>query len=480
MHKQRTRIAAAGLALLLACSPATGGLSNFYDSVSSYYNVTSPQAIEGQAMHVFTGGGLYYRSPMKTYSLFNMSLPSLRAGCGGIDFFGGSFSFINADEFVQLLRNIGQNAVGVFFMTAMQAMAPDIAEIIKYLQNVAQDMNATNVNSCEAAEWLVNASKAYILNKSNAQTSLITAMKNSLFSDYDQARREVAGDDAKAQQTQDAVKNDPNANARLVMGNIVWRAMSRAGLASYLSEKERRLAMSTVGALVFSPAPGAPEGSPPRLSYKPRTITFEQLINKGDGAENAASNPKIITCLDGTGEEQCTVMGNEPYDGEPFAKLAAQKMREIYDKIRTRSALSHGEIGFVNATSIPVYRLLSVAAAYEPDSVAHSMIETYSDAIGAELAAAFILKALDEVEKALFSRAYEGAQAEVDALKEFRATMNALRQEIHKQRIAYTNKINSLGAMMEKVTFLEKSYMNTLSDRVAASLRFSRRVRGQS
>ena len=46
-------------------------------------------------MNLYTGGSLMMRAPGRNYPLATVQLPSLRAGCGGIDIYGGAFSFIN-------------------------------------------------------------------------------------------------------------------------------------------------------------------------------------------------------------------------------------------------------------------------------------------------------------------------------------------------------------------------------------------------
>ncbi len=51
--------------------------------------------------------------------------PSFSAGCGGIDLFGGSFSFINMNQFVDLMRAVASNAAGYAFQLAINAMCPD-------------------------------------------------------------------------------------------------------------------------------------------------------------------------------------------------------------------------------------------------------------------------------------------------------------------------------------------------------------------
>ena len=82
-----------------------------FNDLGALGNVTSPGAFRGQAMNLYTGGSLMIRAPGRNYPLINAQLPSLRAGCGGIDLFGGAFSFINKQQFVALLQNIDRKSV---------------------------------------------------------------------------------------------------------------------------------------------------------------------------------------------------------------------------------------------------------------------------------------------------------------------------------------------------------------------------------
>jgi conjugative transfer pilus assembly protein TraH len=179
----------------LAAPAATGGgLEDFYNSVSAYNNVTGPAAYEGQAMNLYTGGSLFLRTPSRNYQLLSAAAPSLRGGCGGIDAFAGAFSFINVDQFVAMLRNIGQNALGLFFMTALQSMAPDIMEAIKYLNKVAQDVNTMGINSCEAAKGLMAASGVEKWMEANKVNTGLGAAAAGLYSDWSQVRTKLFGD----------------------------------------------------------------------------------------------------------------------------------------------------------------------------------------------------------------------------------------------------------------------------------------------
>jgi conjugative transfer pilus assembly protein TraH len=167
MTTRPKRFMACLLAATLATAPTASQSANLnaemqamFNDLGALGNVTSPGAFRGQAMNLYTGGGLMMRAPGRNYPLVNAQLPSLRAGCGGIDLFGGAFSFINKQQFVALLQNIGSNAIGYAFKLALQSISPDIDKLLTELQDQMNKINAMNINSCEAAQSWSTASSA--------------------------------------------------------------------------------------------------------------------------------------------------------------------------------------------------------------------------------------------------------------------------------------------------------------------------------
>ena len=110
MTKRVSTVSAAvavGLALASISMPQAAGLQSKMDSVfGEMSNISRPGVFETQRRGVLSGGSMYVRSPIMNTDLINFQAPSFKAGCGGVDFFGGSFSFINADQFVQLSVNV--------------------------------------------------------------------------------------------------------------------------------------------------------------------------------------------------------------------------------------------------------------------------------------------------------------------------------------------------------------------------------------
>jgi hypothetical protein len=92
--------------------PGTGIGNQMTAMFNTMLNYTEPTAHLGQRRGVLTGGSLNARNRIMNESLWHFVPPSFDAGCGGIDLFAGSFSFLSAEQFQNLLRAIAANAAG--------------------------------------------------------------------------------------------------------------------------------------------------------------------------------------------------------------------------------------------------------------------------------------------------------------------------------------------------------------------------------
>ena len=132
-------------------------MSKFWKSSGGTYNITSPGSYMSQSGGYITLGGMQARAPIRNTSIANVSLPSIRAGCGGIDIYSGGFSFINSQQLVQTLKAIGQNAVGYAFKLALEDLSPTISGVVSDLQGWADKINQFNMNSCQQSKLLVGS-----------------------------------------------------------------------------------------------------------------------------------------------------------------------------------------------------------------------------------------------------------------------------------------------------------------------------------
>ncbi len=200
-------------------------MQSWFNERGAYGNVTGAQVVQGQTTTVYTGGSMYMRTPIRNYQLASIAPPSIRAGCGGIDLFAGSFSFINSEQLTALLRNIANNAVGYAFMMAVKSISPDLADLLQYLQDQSSKINGMNLNSCQMAEGITTATLGPLLSdkkeQANAQGtgSLLSNLWPDSFQSFDQWRQDK---NAKKQARQQAANADANLKEVLQPGNVVW------------------------------------------------------------------------------------------------------------------------------------------------------------------------------------------------------------------------------------------------------------------
>ena len=88
------------LSSAIAFSPTIGmadvasDLQSFWENSGGGVNVSKPTFYQGQRAGFATLGSVSVKTRTRNTNLVNLQLPSVRAGCGGIDIFGGSFRYI--------------------------------------------------------------------------------------------------------------------------------------------------------------------------------------------------------------------------------------------------------------------------------------------------------------------------------------------------------------------------------------------------
>jgi conjugative transfer pilus assembly protein TraH len=262
MNTSKPRLAhralASRLAAALIAAPVTlraGDLNtevnNMFNSLGSIGNYTAPGAFRGQTFNTYTGGSLFMRAPNKVYQLAAIQFPSAKAGCGGIDVFGGSFSHISAAEFKNMLRNITAALPGIAFQLALESVSPLLGGLTKWAKGLETWINNARINSCETAKAIVSTA-AEAAGYSSQEACSDLAIEMGLESDRDAARRRCATDRTSILAS---ARTSGDANVRNkapFVGNLTWKALQRTG--TYLDDQERELIMSIVGTVIFYPS----------------------------------------------------------------------------------------------------------------------------------------------------------------------------------------------------------------------------------
>ena len=265
------------------------GLQAKMDSVfGEMSNVSRPGVFESQRRGILSGGSMYVRNPIVNTELVNLQMPSFKAGCGGIDIFGGSFSFINADQFVQLLRAVASNAKGYAFNIALDIACESCMAWINALQSKIQKLNEAFGNSCQLAQGLVtDVANAFGAERENKYSLVGTT--SGLADDFFDAKNWPSGKDTKKE-----VDEKQPEKAKEIVGNIVWDALKKSkangwvspGAAASTEKEEYEILMSVTGSIIIpkseEDAKNPDTGNTNNPIYLDAKVSFKQLLDGGN------------------------------------------------------------------------------------------------------------------------------------------------------------------------------------------------------
>lgn len=218
------------LGIALPPRPALANLQQEMDQMFNAMVVAVPAAAFNTARRgVLSGGGVDVRNRIVNERVVSFVPPSFEAGCGGIDFFAGSFSFINAEQFTALMRAVAMNAAGYAFQLALRSMCPECAATIETLQRKIQEMSQFFANSCQLAQGIVNDGSRALGQQVQSEASLINTISG--VGDVFQSFTGMTG----ASPARNAVATAPAQVQRRIQGNVVWRALRQQNATAWFA-----------------------------------------------------------------------------------------------------------------------------------------------------------------------------------------------------------------------------------------------------
>lgn len=267
-------------------------MNSMYDSMT---NVTKSGSYRTAQRGVITGGGLQVRNKIVDFNPINIQLPRLNAGCGGIDAFVGSFSFINTDQIIALFRSIASNAKGFAFQLALKAASELIGNEIEALQKLIQSINNLNMNSCELSSGLVNLAWDTMSGSSISEAWKNSSLSNGIGEDISQIRQNFSDFPNTSVETYNKLKNKSSAPEAQLVGNLVINAFEKDPPTKYMSgaddkEFEYGLIMAITGSVYISePKEGDQNGSDDKIDITPwpDLLTLQTFIDGCDGEKTS-------------------------------------------------------------------------------------------------------------------------------------------------------------------------------------------------
>lgn len=414
-------------------------LESMFSSMGDSTNVTKPGHFTDQSGGYYTGGSFYSRTPARNAQIMNIQMPSFKAGCGGIDLFTGGLTYISSQELVKTLKSIGSAGKTYAFQLALQTVTPQIYNLLNELNALAQQINNMNINSCESAATIVGG----VWPKSDASSRLLCqamGTSNNKFEDWAQARQECGKTDDR-----DNPKdlNKKNTDFKDMLGdefNLAWKALKKNSfLAS--DDKLAEFFMSISGTIV----------SKKNANNKFEKHHYNSLAVQEDwlgGFIEGGKQVKVYNCHDA---DECLNIGDSKVS---IAQKSALKpkveslLRSISNKIRTDGKVTGEELALVNSTIIPIYKILSVQAAFR-EGAAPINIEQFSEAIAYDL----LLKYLEDILDIVSTSIREIKKVQIDD-----ASIESLRSEIRETRSRILEKRNGIFQQMHTaLSIIERS-----------------------
>lgn len=329
-------------------------MNSFFDGTVNY---TSPDAVNGQMGGYYNGGSFQARVPVRNVNMATVNLPKFGGGCSGIDSFFGAFSMVSSEQLTALAKAIAQNGGSFAFDLALSTLSPVIAEKVQQLRELVNMLNQFQINSCEQATAAVAAMWPWASNE-GAQSAVCKSLgrRRGLFTDAAAERYQC---DNRSQAP--SIANQANSDSEFkdvvtLNSNLVWRAFMRNGL--FTSDKSTAQTVMTLTGTVINKNTGS---RPEVKIFSPRfnnPADFKALL-EGGRIEGALSCDELSDCLSPTDSTVTTISASESFAGKIKDHLVSMRNKAV-----SGDALSNAEKNLISATTIPVYKMLLVDAAY--------------------------------------------------------------------------------------------------------------------
>jgi len=471
LRKVALALAASSLVVTPLQANVGDSMDRFMDDMGAAGNVTGPTAFQGQSAGYYSLGNVWTRFPQKTTNLANLQLPRARAGCGGIDIFAGSFSFINASEIVALLKAVANNAVGFAFSLAIDTVCPECSKIMQEFAQKAQLMNNLNINSCELAQGLVGG----IWPKGDlADKAVCEAIGNSegIFTDYAAAKHGCGtrGQRSSTLQNGNGKYDDVNPG---VARNYTWTILKKSAFFSPNGQFDQELAeyaMTLLGTIIYVPPKDDEPGKfVPIVGESSSTLVTSLL----DGTSNG--NVLIFHCDE---PDKCLDPGFRSLN-LPISKSLRHRVSMLIDgmvqAVRTDTAITEAEKELLQVSSVPLYKILTVQAAYGR-GMATDDRETLAELASIDLLFAVLDRIVSEAGRSMSS--FIGADEA--KIQMWQSQVNTVRQALADRQSNTHLKVLGIMQIIEKTAMIENMLAASMSPSMAASLDWSRALQSRS
>ena len=418
-------------------------LSKAFQSMGSHTNASGEGTYKDQAAGYYSGGSLFIRNQNRNLQPATVQMPGFNAGCGGIDIHMGGFSFVHSEQLVEMMRNIGSKATSYAFMLAVQTLTPQVYNVMNELNALAQEINQFNINSCEAASTMVGS----VWPKADMASKHLCQSMGSNFgkvSDWTQGRHACGPkgnrDEIFAQAEQDPRYKDILKDEY----NLAWKAIQNDAFLA--ADKELSELFMTLSGTLIARKVGTGLELESLNSLADQDALLTALLDGGKASVYVCDEDAENKCLRPT-------KGTKTIKPEhAFREKVHNTLEIMVEKIYSDTQLTPQEKGFLNATKLPIYKILNVQTAYRRGG-APVTVHEYDELIALDILHQYILEILNIVSQGLTQiREVQVDDTQVNTLQH---QLSVARKKIIEQRHSAFEKLNTALSLLQKTQLIE-------------------------
>lgn len=442
---------------MLGCSifPSQLSASNPLEAVFGMM-VTSagPKAFESQSRNGMAFGTYSARFQLSTPKVVNFNAPTISAGCGGIDFFGGSISLIKKEELVQMGRSIAAGAAVYAFNLAVESICPSCAQGMAWLQDKMDKMNEFTKTSCQGTVDALARNQVGVGAAQSLRKNLDVKGWENKFSSFADTLPETNGygNWTDFLEERSSTGNAEDVKLPGLIGNIVWEALGEADIDDWSfiggvdSDVMQTILLSLVGTKIM-----APNGAELQVGHKEPTLTIDDLLYNETDADLT-----VLKCS-GTpppsGRTKCFSMAEETIrwqgvKGKAYDLLIGDgSTAGIAQQIVIKGNLTTPQKQLINSVNVPAMSMLFYLG---KDTEAQKVI---AEQIATTVGLSVVNKLIDELHKQL--RIAKGAtdsnpDASQNAISYLEGRITFLISEKMKVQKEYADSMEQSEKIMDK------------------------------
>ena len=386
----------------------SGDMNAFFKSMGGYANVSRPSIYKDQMAGHFSGGSLYYRTPVKVVKPLSVTPPSLSSGNCGIDLHLGGFSFINSDQLVQLGKNITSSAVSFASQLALETFAPSVFNIMQDMQNLASEISRHALNSCETGKALV-AGVWSKFQTGNSQVCKALGTEKGLLSDWAKAQNECDTGGKSREIMNNSARGSSSLKDQLPPDvNIAWHLLQKGGLTR--NQPLAELIMSISGTIITV------KGKPIFKSSMATNAEFLKglLEESGQGKKYKCDEP--TKCLNPS------IVAFE--SGGGFLAKIKDILVKMADKMQKDTPLNEEHKAILMLTRLPIWKILNIENTLRR-AAASETLGQYAEPIGYDMLYEYLSSSTSLIEA--LARDQVSIQMDPTTLQSFLKNLNTAR-----------------------------------------------------